>query len=123
MPLLILLSIVLFLHFQMNHLRSTDKSDVFSFKFLLNFVIINHLKLKSVSYNNPIILASRLSVAIGADAKLILFPSSPTQSIGLLSYTFLRSTGMEDIVVPMVMLSSYSLILLLESSIYHKLLF
>ncbi|XP_016465104.1 protein MICRORCHIDIA 7 [Nicotiana tabacum] len=27
---------------------------------------------------------------------------SPTQSIGLLSYTFLRSTGMEDIVVPML---------------------
>ncbi|XP_031475527.1 protein MICRORCHIDIA 4-like [Nymphaea colorata] len=27
---------------------------------------------------------------------------SPTQSIGLLSYTFLRSTGKEDIVVPMV---------------------
>ncbi|CAH9119539.1 unnamed protein product [Cuscuta epithymum] len=26
----------------------------------------------------------------------------PTQSIGLLSYTFLRSTGMEDIVVPML---------------------
>lgn len=28
---------------------------------------------------------------------------SPTQSIGLLSYTFLTSTGKEDIVVPMVM--------------------
>ncbi|PHT87707.1 hypothetical protein T459_09813 [Capsicum annuum] len=27
---------------------------------------------------------------------------SPTQSIGLLSYTFLRNTGMEDIVVPML---------------------
>ncbi|KAK4747322.1 hypothetical protein SAY87_026359 [Trapa incisa] len=27
---------------------------------------------------------------------------SPTQSIGMLSYTFLRSTGMEDIVVPML---------------------
>ncbi|XP_060204157.1 LOW QUALITY PROTEIN: protein MICRORCHIDIA 7-like [Lycium barbarum] len=27
---------------------------------------------------------------------------SPTQSIGLLSYTFLRSTGMEDIIVPML---------------------
>lgn len=29
-------------------------------------------------------------------------PISPTQSIGMLSYTFLRSTGKEDIVVPMV---------------------
>lgn len=28
---------------------------------------------------------------------------SATQSIGLLSYTFLKSTGKEDIVVPMVM--------------------
>ena len=26
----------------------------------------------------------------------------PTQSIGMLSYTFLRSTGKEDIIVPMV---------------------
>ena len=33
---------------------------------------------------------------------------SSTQSIGLLSYTFLRSTGKEDIVVPMVI--SFSLI-------------
>lgn len=31
-----------------------------------------------------------------------LIISRPTQSIGLLSYTFLRMTGMEDIVVPMV---------------------
>ncbi|KAL9660598.1 hypothetical protein QQ045_025415 [Rhodiola kirilowii] len=28
--------------------------------------------------------------------------NSPTQSVGLLSYTFLRSTGKEDIVVPMI---------------------
>lgn len=32
-----------------------------------------------------------------------------TQSIGLLSYTFLRSTGKEDIVVPMVMMTFFSL--------------
>lgn len=30
------------------------------------------------------------------------YEKSPTQSIGLLSYTFLRSTGKEDIVVPML---------------------
>ena len=32
--------------------------------------------------------------------------SSTTQSVGLLSYTFLRATGHEDIVVPMVTILS-----------------
>jgi hypothetical protein len=36
------------------------------------------------------------------NAKLILVYSEPTQSVGLLSYTFLAATGQKDVVVPVV---------------------
>lgn len=36
----------------------------------------------------------------------LLFTRRPTQSVGMLSYTFLRSTNRDDIIVPMVILIS-----------------
>ncbi|KAF5730974.1 putative zinc finger protein [Tripterygium wilfordii] len=53
----------------------------------------NGFKTSTMRLGADVIVFSRTS---GKDGK------SPTQSIGLLSYTFLRSTGKEDIVVPML---------------------
>ncbi|KAM7277430.1 hypothetical protein ACFE04_019296 [Oxalis oulophora] len=53
----------------------------------------NGFKTSTMRLGADVIVFSR---APGTDGK------RPTQSIGLLSYTFLRSTGMEDIVVPML---------------------
>ncbi|KAF3786291.1 MICRORCHIDIA 7 protein [Nymphaea thermarum] len=53
----------------------------------------NGFKTSTMRLGADVIVFSRYP---GRDGK------SPTQSIGLLSYTFLRSTGKEDIVVPMV---------------------
>ncbi|XP_048330184.2 protein MICRORCHIDIA 7 [Ziziphus jujuba] len=53
----------------------------------------NGFKTSTMRLGADVIVFSRCS---GKDGK------SPTQSIGLLSYTFLRSTGKEDIVVPML---------------------
>lgn len=53
----------------------------------------NGFKTSTMRLGADVIVFSR---CCGKDGK------SPTQSIGLLSYTFLRSTGKEDIVVPML---------------------
>ncbi|KAE9453611.1 hypothetical protein C3L33_14475, partial [Rhododendron williamsianum] len=53
----------------------------------------NGFKTSTMRLGADVIVFSR---CVGQDGK------RPTQSIGLLSYTFLRSTGKEDIVVPMV---------------------
>ncbi|KAB1217500.1 MORC family CW-type zinc finger protein 3 [Morella rubra] len=53
----------------------------------------NGFKTSTMRLGADVIVFSRCS---GKEGK------SPTQSIGLLSYTFLRSTGKEDIVVPML---------------------
>ncbi|KAF6161550.1 hypothetical protein GIB67_009429 [Kingdonia uniflora] len=53
----------------------------------------NGFKTSSMRLGADVIVFSRCS---GKDGK------SPTQSIGMLSYTFLRGTGKEDIVVPML---------------------
>ncbi|KAJ0112603.1 hypothetical protein Patl1_01272 [Pistacia atlantica] len=53
----------------------------------------NGFKTSTMRLGADVIVFSR---CYGKDGK------SPTQSIGLLSYTFLRSTGKEDIVVPML---------------------
>ncbi|KAG9445827.1 hypothetical protein H6P81_011955 [Aristolochia fimbriata] len=53
----------------------------------------NGFKTSTMRLGADVIVFSRCK---GKDGK------SPTQTIGLLSYTFLRSTGKEDIVVPMV---------------------
>ncbi|RVW52584.1 Protein MICRORCHIDIA 7 [Vitis vinifera] len=55
----------------------------------------NGFKTSTMRLGADVIVFSR---CCGKDGK------SPTQSIGLLSYTFLRSTGKEDIVVPMVIM-------------------
>ncbi|KAJ9559546.1 hypothetical protein OSB04_004706 [Centaurea solstitialis] len=65
------------------------------------------------------------TMRLGAD--VIVFSRSPgkdgkrsTQSIGLLSYTFLRSTGKEDIVVPMSLMFNYVIAILIVVDDYDK---
>ncbi|KAK4775168.1 hypothetical protein SAY86_010103 [Trapa natans] len=53
----------------------------------------NGFKTSTMRLGADVIVFSRCSSKHG---------KNPTQSIGMLSYTFLRSTGMEDIVVPML---------------------
>lgn len=51
---------------------------------------------------------------------ILVFFFSPTQSIGLLSYTFLRSTGKEDIVVPMVISFKFFFSIILDLTFLCK---
>jgi hypothetical protein len=44
--------------------------------------------------------------------------SKATQSIGLLSYTFLRKTGQDDVIVPMVVLPTLTFNFLFKAQVW-----
>ncbi|KAK3018007.1 hypothetical protein RJ639_004383, partial [Escallonia herrerae] len=83
----------------------------FAFNFIDDSLSRRHLDLRwhidaLNTVNNPLTNDCPLLVYLAsldfAELDIPRIFSGPTQSIGLLSYTFLRSTGKEDIVVPML---------------------
>ena len=103
-----LLALNLWIRFKKNYLLATFVA-LSNSHFLAFLEFIDCIFLRILRY----IYAYRLSIGS------LRFSFRPTQSIGLLSYTFLRSTGNEYIIVTMVMLLILLVSLNIRSLLYH----